>query len=95
MAGVALGLCPSPTFLRYYTSPNDTEYFPLWFWQELEDRNQELEKELQKAEQSLKDTHLERDRIREEIGRAGDELDIKICQLNELRLGLSQLLEGN
>lgn len=63
--------------------------------QELEDRNQELEKELQKAEQSLKDTHLERDQIREEIGRAGDELDIKICQLNELRLGLSQLLEGN
>ncbi|XP_069818365.1 homer protein homolog 3 isoform X3 [Dendropsophus ebraccatus] len=63
--------------------------------QELEDRNQELEKELQKAEQSLKDTNLERDRIREEIGRAGDELDIKICQLNELRLGLSQLLEDN
>ncbi|XP_072012342.1 homer protein homolog 3 isoform X2 [Engystomops pustulosus] len=63
--------------------------------QELEDRNQELEKELQKAEQSLKDTHLERDRVREEISRAGDELDIKICQLNELRLGLSQLLEGN
>ncbi|KAM4052638.1 homer protein homolog 3 isoform 2-T3 [Anomaloglossus baeobatrachus] len=63
--------------------------------QELEDRNQELEKDLQKAEQSLKDTHLERDRIREEISRAGDELDIKICQLNELRLGLSQLLEGN
>ncbi|KAM3937206.1 homer protein homolog 3 isoform 2-T2 [Leptodactylus fuscus] len=63
--------------------------------QELEDRNQELEKELQKAEQSLKDTNSERDRIREEISRAGDELDIKICQLNELRLGLSQLLEGN
>lgn len=63
--------------------------------QELEDRNQELEKKLQRAEQSLKDTHLERDRIREEISRAGDELDIKICQLNELRLGLSQLLEGN
>ncbi|XP_044126443.1 homer protein homolog 3 isoform X2 [Bufo gargarizans] len=63
--------------------------------QELEDRNQELEKELQKAEQSLNDTHLERDRIRDEISRAGDELDIKICQLNELRLGLSQLLEGN
>ncbi|KAG8594861.1 hypothetical protein GDO81_001344, partial [Engystomops pustulosus] len=63
--------------------------------QELEDRNQDLEKELQKAEQSLKDTHLERDRVREEISRAGDELDIKICQLNELRLGLSQLLEGN
>ncbi|XP_077108780.1 homer protein homolog 3 isoform X1 [Ranitomeya variabilis] len=63
--------------------------------QELQDRNQELEKELQKAERGLKDTHLERDRIREEIGRAGDELDIKICQLNELRLGLSQLLEGN
>ncbi|XP_075707286.1 homer protein homolog 3 isoform X2 [Rhinoderma darwinii] len=63
--------------------------------QELEDRNQELEKELQKAEQSLNDTHLERDRIREEISRAGDELDIKICQLNELRLGLSQLLEEN
>ncbi|XP_075063593.1 homer protein homolog 3 isoform X1 [Mixophyes fleayi] len=63
--------------------------------QELEDRNQELEKELQKAEQSLKETHLERDKIREEINRAGDELDIKICQLNELRLGLSQLLESN
>ncbi|XP_063770609.1 homer protein homolog 3 [Pseudophryne corroboree] len=63
--------------------------------QELEDRNQELEKELQKAKQSLKETHLERDKIREEINRAGDELDIKICQLNELRLGLSQLLESN
>ncbi|KAM5191283.1 homer protein homolog 3 [Mantella aurantiaca] len=62
---------------------------------ELEDRNQELEKELQKAEQSLNETHLERDRIREEINRAGDELDVKICQLNELRLGLSQLLESN
>lgn len=62
---------------------------------ELEDRNQDLEKELQKAEQSLKETHMERDRIREEISRAGDELDVKICQLNELRLGLSQLLESN
>ncbi|XP_018429002.1 PREDICTED: homer protein homolog 3 isoform X2 [Nanorana parkeri] len=62
---------------------------------ELEDRNQELEKELQKAEQNLKETHLERDRIREEISRAGDELDVKICQLNEMRLGLSQLLDSN
>ncbi|KAM4810207.1 homer protein homolog 3 [Rhinophrynus dorsalis] len=63
--------------------------------QELEERNREMEKELQKAEQSLRDSRSERDRVREEINRAGDELDVKICQLNELRLGLSQLLEGN
>ncbi|KAM4707385.1 homer protein homolog 3 isoform 2-T3 [Discoglossus pictus] len=63
--------------------------------QELEDRNQEMEKELQKSEQDLKDSRLERERVREEISRAGDELDMKICQLNDLRLGLSQLLDGN
>ncbi|CAH2293413.1 homer homolog 3 isoform X1 [Pelobates cultripes] len=63
--------------------------------EEVEERNQELEKDLQKAEELLKDSHAERDRVREEINRAGDELDIKICQLNELRLGLSQLLESN
>ncbi|XP_063311454.1 homer protein homolog 3 isoform X2 [Pelobates fuscus] len=63
--------------------------------EEVEERNQELEKDLQKAEELLKDSHAERDRVREEINRAGDELDIKICQLNDLRLGLSQLLESN
>ncbi|KAM8961455.1 homer protein homolog 3 [Pelodytes ibericus] len=63
--------------------------------EELEERNQQLEKELQKAGESLKDSNSERDRVREEINKAGDELDLKICQLNELRLGLSQLLENN
>uniref|UniRef100_A0A8C5QKN7 Homer scaffold protein 3 n=1 Tax=Leptobrachium leishanense TaxID=445787 RepID=A0A8C5QKN7_9ANUR len=63
--------------------------------EELEERNKELEKDLQKAQELLKDSRSERDRVREEINRAGDELDIKICQLNDLRLGLSQLLESN
>ncbi|XP_053558884.1 homer protein homolog 3 isoform X2 [Bombina bombina] len=63
--------------------------------QDLEERNQEMEKELQRAEQSLRDSKLERDRMREEISKAGDELDMKICQLNDLRLGLAQLLESN
>ncbi|XP_068090299.1 homer protein homolog 3 isoform X2 [Hyperolius riggenbachi] len=63
--------------------------------QEVEDQNQKLEKELEKAKQSLKETHMERDRIKEEINRAGEELDAKICQLSELRSGLSQLLDSN
>uniref|UniRef100_F6UHJ2 Homer scaffold protein 3 n=1 Tax=Xenopus tropicalis TaxID=8364 RepID=F6UHJ2_XENTR len=63
--------------------------------QELEERNQEMEKELERSEQSLRDSQSERDRVREEISKAGEDLDVKICQLNELRIGLSKLLESN
>ncbi|MEE6487873.1 hypothetical protein FKM82_015067, partial [Ascaphus truei] len=63
--------------------------------QEFEERNQGLEQQLQRAEQQLRDSVSERDRVQGEIGRAGEALDVKICELNDLRQGLARLLDSN
>lgn len=61
--------------------------------QALEMRNMDLERRVQSAEQSLASTLEERDRTENEVQRVIQILNIKLCDLNDLRQSLIKLLE--
>lgn len=64
-----------------------------WSPQEMEMRNSELERRIQKTEQNLSNTLEERDHVDTEIQRAIEILDIKIFDLNDLRQSLVKLID--
>uniref|UniRef100_A0A5F8GJX0 Homer scaffold protein 3 n=1 Tax=Monodelphis domestica TaxID=13616 RepID=A0A5F8GJX0_MONDO len=62
--------------------------------QELESRYTEMERQLQGTQRSLEEARGERERARAEVLRATELLDLKICELSELRQGLARLADG-
>uniref|UniRef100_A0A4X2LD31 Homer scaffold protein 3 n=1 Tax=Vombatus ursinus TaxID=29139 RepID=A0A4X2LD31_VOMUR len=62
--------------------------------EELESRYTEMERQLQGAQRSLEEARGERERARAEVLRATELLDVKICELSELRQGLARLADG-
>ncbi|KAL1773055.1 homer protein-like 3 isoform X1 [Sigmodon hispidus] len=62
--------------------------------QDLETRNAELEQQLRALECSLEEVRAERERVRAEVGRATQLLDVRLFELSELREGLVRLAEG-
>ncbi|XP_068924215.1 homer protein homolog 3 [Petaurus breviceps papuanus] len=62
--------------------------------QELESRYTEMERQLQGTQRSLEEARGERERARAEVLRATELLDVKICELSELRQGLARLADG-
>ncbi|XP_069505267.1 homer protein homolog 3 isoform X2 [Ambystoma mexicanum] len=63
--------------------------------QEAESRNLELERQLRHAEQMLEEVLTEREKMQSEVTKVGEQLDVKLFELSELRQGLAKLVENN
>ncbi|XP_026201784.1 homer protein homolog 3b isoform X2 [Anabas testudineus] len=61
--------------------------------QDLERRNAELEERVQSAEKTLASSRQEQVQAEVEVGRIIEVLDIKICDLNDLRQSLAKLID--
>lgn len=61
--------------------------------QDLESQNLDLEHRVQTAEETLASSREEQSRARAEVRRAIDVLDVKICDLSDLRRSLEQLID--
>lgn len=61
--------------------------------QDLERRNRDLEDRVQSAEKTLASSREEQDQAEVEVKRIIDVLDVKICDLNELRQSLAKLID--
>lgn len=61
--------------------------------QELERRNTDLENRVQRAEQTLASSQEEREQAEVEVQHIIEALDVKICDLNDLRNNLAKLID--
>lgn len=62
-------------------------------WQDLEKQNSELEDQVQTAEKTLASSREEREQAKVEVRHIIDVLDVKICDLNELKQNLAKLID--